>query len=139
MVRGARYVFAALAWAFVAGLVVQVYLIGLGLFASADYKELHANFGWILHLVPPFILLAAAVARAGRTQILQTAALAVTMLAPVEGVLSVTEKGSSASRSKSPCTSRVSVCETTPLPKLSTPPGSRPPLKSAPSTAPLSV
>lgn len=79
MVRGARYVYAALAWAFVAGIVVQVYLIGLGLFASSDYRELHDNFGWILHLVPPFILIATAVARAGRIRILQTAALAVTI------------------------------------------------------------
>ncbi|MEP6469476.1 MAG: DUF6220 domain-containing protein [Chloroflexota bacterium] len=79
MVRGARYVYVALAWAFVAGVVLQVYFIGLGLFVSSDDKELHRNFGWILHLVPPFILLAAAFARAGRTRILQTTALAVTI------------------------------------------------------------
>lgn len=79
MVRGMRYLYAALAWAFVAGLVAQVFVIGLGLFVSSDYKELHATFGWILHLVPPFILLAAAFARAGRTRILQTVALAITI------------------------------------------------------------
>jgi hypothetical protein len=79
MVRGVRYVYAALAGAFVVGLVVQIYLIGLGLFVSPDYKELHVTFGWILHLAPPFILLAAAVARAGRTRILQTTALTVTI------------------------------------------------------------
>lgn len=79
MVRSARYVYAALAWAFVAGIIVQVYFIGLGLFVSSGDRELHRNFGWILHLVPPFILLAAAIARAGRTRILQTTALAVTI------------------------------------------------------------
>ena len=77
MVRGARFVYAALAWLFVAGILLQVYFIGLGLFGSSDYKEVHATFGWLLHLVPPFILLAAAIARAGRTWILWTAAFAV--------------------------------------------------------------
>ncbi|MDP9250683.1 MAG: DUF6220 domain-containing protein [Chloroflexota bacterium] len=79
MVHGARYIYVALAWAFVAGLVVQVYLIGLGLFASSDYKELHRTFGWLLHLVPPFVLVVAATARAGRKLILQTTALTITI------------------------------------------------------------
>jgi hypothetical protein len=77
MVRGARFVYVALTWAFVVAILLQVYFIGLGLFSSSDYKELHATFGWLLHLVPPFILLAAALARAGRSRILQTAGLAV--------------------------------------------------------------
>jgi hypothetical protein len=79
MVRGAQYLYVVLAWAFVAGVILQVYFIGLGLFAASGDTELHRNFGWILHLVPPFILLAAAFARAGRTRILQTTALAVTI------------------------------------------------------------
>jgi len=77
MVRGARIVYVALTWAFVIGILLQVYFIGLGLFSSSDYLELHATFGWLLHLAPPFILLAAALARAGRSRILLTAALAV--------------------------------------------------------------
>lgn len=77
MVRGARFVYVALTWAFVIGILLQVYLIGLGLFSSSDYLELHATFGWLLHLLPPFILLAAALARAGLTRILRTAALTV--------------------------------------------------------------
>lgn len=79
MVRVARYVYAALALAFVVALLLQVYFIGLGLFASSEYKGLHATFGWILHEVPPFILLTAALAQAGRTHLLQAAALAVTI------------------------------------------------------------
>lgn len=79
MVRGARYAYAVLAWAFVAGLVVQVFFIGLGLFAGSENLALHVNLGWILHLVPIPILVAAAVARAGRQQILMAAALAVTV------------------------------------------------------------
>ena len=79
MVRGARYAFVALAWAFVAGVVLQVFFIGLGLFAGSENLELHVTFGWILHLFPVLILLAAALARAGRTRILQATALAVTV------------------------------------------------------------
>ena len=77
MVRGARFVYVALTWAFVIGILLQVYFIGLGLFSSSDYLELHATFGWLLHLLPPFILLAAALATAGLSRILGTAALAV--------------------------------------------------------------
>ncbi len=79
MVRGARYAYAVLAWAFVAGLVVQVFFIGLGLFAGSENLALHVGLGWVLHLVPILILVAVAVARAGRQQILIAAALAVTV------------------------------------------------------------
>jgi hypothetical protein len=79
MVRGARYVYAGLAWAFVAGLVVQVFFIGLGLFAGSEGVELHVALGWILHLAPILILAVAALARAGRRQILLAAGLAVTV------------------------------------------------------------
>ena len=79
MVRGARYAYVALAWAFVAGVVLQVFLIGLGFFVDADNLELHVAVGWILHLWPILILGAAALARAGRTRIQQATALAVTV------------------------------------------------------------
>lgn len=78
MVRGAQYAYVALAWAYVAMIIVQVFLIGLALFASSDIREVHAAFGWaVLHLFPILILIAAALARAGRTRILQAAALVV--------------------------------------------------------------
>lgn len=79
MVRGARYAFLVLAWAFLAGVVLQVFFIGLGLFAGSENAELHVTFGWILHLFPILILIAAALARAGRTRILHATALAVTV------------------------------------------------------------
>jgi hypothetical protein len=79
MIRGARYVYVALAWAFLAGLVVQVFFIGLGLFAGSENLALHVNLGWILHLAPILILAVAALARAGRRQILLALALAVTV------------------------------------------------------------
>jgi FtsH-binding integral membrane protein len=78
MVRLARYAYAAVAWAFVAGILVQVFFIGLGLFVKPQNFDLHVNFGWLLHLAPLLILLAAALASAGRRRILLTAALAVT-------------------------------------------------------------
>jgi hypothetical protein len=80
MVRAAQYAYFALAWAFAAGVVLQVFFIGLGLFAESEYRDIHAFFGWtILHLSPLIILVAAPLARAGRTRILQSAALAVTV------------------------------------------------------------
>jgi hypothetical protein len=77
VIRGARIAYAALAWAFVAAIVLQVFFIGLGLFVGSENLELHRNFGWILHLAPLPILVAAALARAGRTRIVQAAFLAI--------------------------------------------------------------
>jgi hypothetical protein len=77
MVRIARYAYAALAWAFVAGILVQVFFIGMGLFVKPQNFDLHVNFGWLLHLGPLPILVAAALASAGRTRILQVTSLAV--------------------------------------------------------------
>lgn len=77
MIRGSRIAFAVLAWAFVAAIILQVFFIGLGLFVGSENLELHRNFGWILHLAPLPILVAAALARAGRTRILEAAGLVV--------------------------------------------------------------
>lgn len=77
MIRAARWAYVALAWAFLAGLVVQVFFAGLGLFARASGFELHVNLGWILHLAPLLILLAAALSRAGRRHWTWALALAV--------------------------------------------------------------
>jgi hypothetical protein len=79
MIRAARYVYFALAWAFLVGLVVQVFFIGLGLFAGSQNIQLHINFGWIIHLSPILVLIAAAVARAGMRNVLFALALAVTV------------------------------------------------------------
>jgi hypothetical protein len=88
MVRSARYAYLALAWAFVAGVSLQVFFIGLGLFVGSENLALHVNFGWLLHLGPLPILVAAAFARAGRTRILQTTALAVLVFfVPILAVL----------------------------------------------------
>lgn len=72
----ARYAYAALAWAFLFGVLVQVFFIGLALFDDPGSVKLHVDFGWILHLAPILIVIAAAVARAGRRRILQAVGLA---------------------------------------------------------------
>ena len=81
MVSVSRYAYLVLAWAFVAGVVVQVFFIGLGLFAGSENIELHVTLGWILHLAPLLILIAAALARAGRRRILEAAGLAAVVFA----------------------------------------------------------
>jgi hypothetical protein len=84
VIRGARFAYAALAWVFVVAIVLQVLFIGLGLFVGSENLELHRNFGWLLHLAPLPVLVAAALARAGRTRILQaTALVVVTFFVPI--------------------------------------------------------
>jgi uncharacterized protein DUF6220 len=80
MVRGARYLYASVAWAFVAGLVVQVYLIGLGLFGDSSFREVHRNVGYLLQIVPLVVVIAAAVGRVGRTRILAAVGLTVLVI-----------------------------------------------------------
>ncbi len=78
MVQGARWMYLVLAWLFVAGLVVQVFYAGMGIFGASDF-ETHMGLGWMLHLVPLLILAAAALGRVGRRRILWAAALALTV------------------------------------------------------------
>lgn len=78
MVRAARYVYLGLAAAFVIALVVQIFYAGMGVFGASDF-EVHIGLGWLLHLVPILILVAAAVGRAGRRRIIWAAALAATV------------------------------------------------------------
>ena len=75
MIRGARYAYLGLAWAFIAGVVVQVFLIGQALFVGSQNFATHRDVGYIVQLLPLLVLVAAAVARAGRTRILHAAAL----------------------------------------------------------------
>jgi hypothetical protein len=77
MLKGARIAYVALAWAFVLGMVGQVFVIGLALFADPSYRGLHRDIGYVLSLVPIVILVVAAVARVGRRRLLWTLGLAV--------------------------------------------------------------
>lgn len=76
MVRWFRYLFAALAWLFLLGVVVQTFYAGIGFFGGGDF-EAHVTLGWSLHLAPILVLVAAALGRVGRTALLWTAALVV--------------------------------------------------------------
>ena len=66
MTRAARYAYLVLAWLVVVAIVAQVFFIGLGLFAGSENIETHRTFGYIVHLLPIPLLLAAALSRAGR-------------------------------------------------------------------------
>ena len=59
-----RYLFAAVAGVFVVGVVVQVFLAGVGLFGAGDMVG-HVNFGYLLSIVPFLSLLLAWPARVG--------------------------------------------------------------------------
>lgn len=91
MVRTRRIAYVAFAWAFVIGLLVQVFLIGLGLFGDPSMTEAHAAFGWILHLWPLLVLLFAALSRAGRRHWQWALALAVVVfLVPIFATMRTT-------------------------------------------------
>ena len=77
MTRAARWAYVILAWAFLLGLVAQVFVAGLGLFAGSGNWETHVNLGWTIHLLPLLVLLAAALSRSGRRNWQWALALAV--------------------------------------------------------------
>lgn len=77
MVSGARYVYLAMVWAYLAGILVQVFLIGSALFGAAHDFEPHIGLGWILHLVPILLLIVGAIARVGSRLLWWTTALMV--------------------------------------------------------------
>ncbi len=64
--RTARLVFAGLAWLFVACLVIQVFLAGLGVFRTAADFDTHRNFAFLFGWLTLIMLVLALVARLGR-------------------------------------------------------------------------
>jgi hypothetical protein len=54
------------AWLLVAGLLVQVFLAGLGVFADESAFSTHRDFGHILEVLPVVLLITALVAGYGR-------------------------------------------------------------------------
>jgi hypothetical protein len=77
MMSGARYVFLVLVWLYVAGILAQVFLAGVGMFGVQRDFAPHVGFGWLLHLVPVLLLIVAAVAKVGSRLIWWTVALLV--------------------------------------------------------------
>ncbi|MFN2484759.1 MAG: DUF6220 domain-containing protein [Candidatus Limnocylindria bacterium] len=64
--RWSRVALPVVAWLYVAGLLVQVLLAGLGMFADRGAFATHVALGWILHIVPVLIVTLVALARLGR-------------------------------------------------------------------------
>jgi hypothetical protein len=63
-----KVAFAVVAWLFVAAIVVQVFLAGVGLFVRGfDTFSYHRALGWLLHGGPLVVLLFAWAAHPGRT------------------------------------------------------------------------
>lgn len=63
------------AWAFVAGVVLQVFLAGLGVFDDPATFNVHASWGYTLEILPLLLLALAAVGRLGRRQLIFPAAI----------------------------------------------------------------
>jgi hypothetical protein len=72
----ARGAFAIASWIFLAGVLVQVFLAGAGLFKLTDFT-MHAGFGWLLSAGPILLLVLALLARLDRRTTLLTVALLV--------------------------------------------------------------
>ncbi|SRR5258706_3675490 len=83
----ARQVHAWLAWAFVAAIVIQVFLAGLAipqLGGNGNFST-HQGFGYAIGFVALAMVIAAVVAKAGRSRILQ--ALGILVLYIVQTIL----------------------------------------------------
>jgi hypothetical protein len=65
--RIARVAYQWLAWIFVACVIVQFFLAGLGVFAGAANFELHRNWGYTFGYLLIFMVIAALVGRMPRT------------------------------------------------------------------------
>jgi len=74
-----RRLFAVLAWVYLAAVVVQIFLAGLGLpQLGGRGMGIHTDFGYVaVHMTPILLVLLAAISRAGKALIWWTVATAV--------------------------------------------------------------
>lgn len=77
MVSGARWLFLAMVWLYLAGVLYQVFLAGSALFGPDRSFETHIGLGYLLHLVPILLTIVALIARVGSPLIWWTLALLV--------------------------------------------------------------
>jgi hypothetical protein len=77
LIRWSRIAVVVLARLFIIGIVVQIFLVGLSLFESADYWEDHKSLGESLGLIPILLILVALVGRLPMRLIVMAAALLV--------------------------------------------------------------
>lgn len=75
MVSGARYAYLGLVWAYLAAVLVQVFLAGIGLFTPERDFETHISLGYLLHLAPVLLVIVAFVAKVGPRLMRWTVAL----------------------------------------------------------------
>jgi mercuric ion transport protein len=68
MIRAARLVYIGLAWAFLASVIVQVFLVGTALFAGSGFQP-HIWFAAVVHAIPLLMLAAGALGRVGRRRL----------------------------------------------------------------------
>ena len=71
----ARSLHLMVAWLLVAGLVVQIFLAGLGVFRGPDSFLTHRDFGYALELLPIVLLVLGLIARLGRRPALLAAGI----------------------------------------------------------------
>jgi Ni,Fe-hydrogenase I cytochrome b subunit len=64
--RGARTAYLVVAWLFVACLVVQVFLAGMGVFAGVENFATHREFGYLFGWLTLILIALAIVGRLGR-------------------------------------------------------------------------
>jgi Family of unknown function (DUF6220) len=69
-VQIARTIHLGLAWLLVVGLVAQIFLAGLGVFAGASNFATHRDLGYLLQAFPFFMAITAWVGKLGRRHIL---------------------------------------------------------------------
>jgi hypothetical protein len=77
LIRWSRVAVVVLARLFIIGIVVQIFLVGLSLFESADYWQDHKSLGESLGLIPILLILVALVGRLPMQLIVMAAALLV--------------------------------------------------------------
>jgi hypothetical protein len=68
--RIARPIHLVVAWLFVLGLLVQVFLAGMGVFASAADFATHRDFGYLLTALPVVLIISGLVGGFGRWQVI---------------------------------------------------------------------
>ena len=73
--RIARPIHVVVAWLLVAGLLVQVFLAGLGVFDSSSVFATHRDFGYTLTLLPVILIVTSLVGGFGRWETIAAAVM----------------------------------------------------------------
>ena len=73
--RIARPIHVVVSWLLVAGLLVQVFLAGMGVFDSSSMFATHRDFGYTLTLLPAVLIVTGLVGRFGRWEVIAAAVM----------------------------------------------------------------